>query len=73
VVLYVSQLGDITRMPIPTTVFTADEAQALLDFIDKIRPTNRALESLATEEEMAALVKLREAGRFYLPENLKED
>jgi hypothetical protein len=57
---------------IPTTVFTADEAQALLDYIDKLgRGISVVLE--ATEEEFVALNKLRKAGRFYLPENLKDE
>lgn len=58
----------------PKTTFDADECQSLLDLID--RASNRLTEAdmlntiddLATEEEAVALAKLREAGKFYLPE-----
>jgi hypothetical protein len=57
-------------MPIPTAVFTADEAQALLDLIDRLHDSARAV--FVTDEEAAAWEKLRELGKFYLPKNLKE-
>ena len=59
----------------PKTVFDADECQALLDLMDHIRkrvdlagPLEGFCGSL---EEGAALEKLREAGKTYLPERKK--
>ena len=59
-------------MPIPTRVFTADEAQAILDYIDRLG-AGVSVVLPVSEEESAALAKLRELGQFYLPDNLKED
>jgi hypothetical protein len=50
----------------PTTVFDADECQALLDLIDKVR---RGEEYGCTEEEVRAFAKLRIAGQFYVDTN----
>jgi hypothetical protein len=52
---------------IPITTFTADECQALLDYIDRLQNhiDRRALPD-STNEENEALDKLREAGKFYV-------
>lgn len=50
----------------PTTVFDADECQALLDLIDKIVRDGGIDE--ATDEETRVFAKLRVAGQFYIQE-----
>ena len=57
-------------MPGPTTIFDADECQALLDLIDKLRvrvgrPGSLRREDI-TEEETRAFAKLEFAGKFYI-------
>ena len=58
-------------MPVPITVFTALDAMALLDLLDKVA-RGQPIESFGlNDDEQAALEKLRHAGKFYLPKNLK--
>ena len=52
---------------IPYTIFTAPDAQALLDLIDKIAEYEPIESFDLTDEEAAALNKLRMAGKFYGP------
>lgn len=62
-------------MPIPETVFNANECQALLDYIERLErhvtlaavfvPEHKDGTRL-TDEEAAAMAKLRDAGKFYV-------
>lgn len=58
--------------PGPKTEFSADECQALLDLMDRAArgsPWSDTLEDHAQSyEERAVLAKLREGGKFYVPE-----
>jgi hypothetical protein len=61
----------------PTTLFTADESQALLDLLERCfnELGARNVEVHATEEETIALGKLTKAAEFYNPldpQNTKE-
>jgi hypothetical protein len=56
----------------PRTEFDADECQALLDLIDRLTPAVPPEQWADLDgEQAAALTKLREAGKLYLPANLK--
>lgn len=55
-------------MSVPSTVFSADECQALLDYIERLEQAFQLPAGPTTPEEIAALDKLREAGKFYVPE-----
>jgi hypothetical protein len=61
-------------MPIPETLFNANECQALLDYIEQLERHILLISKIvpnyyypnATEEEAAVLKKLRKAGEFYV-------
>lgn len=62
-------------MPAPITLFTANDAQALLDLIDKVadKLSDGVFAAHLTEEEEAAYEKLRHAGKFFIPEAREPD
>jgi hypothetical protein len=56
----------------PRTEFDADECQALLDLIDRLTPAVPPEQWVDLDgEQRVALAKLREAGKFYIPESVK--
>jgi hypothetical protein len=62
-------------MAIPQTTFTADECMAILDLMDRIaisvlkrEPKPLGFYARGDQEQLAALAKLREAGKFYVPD-----
>lgn len=63
-------------MPVPETIFNADECQALLDYIERLEWHVKIVQTTVpdygeaafrlTDEESDALKKLRKAGEFYV-------
>ncbi len=56
-------------MPIPQTTFNANECQCLLDVFDRLMNLAEIGEfPTESAEELAAVEKLVEAGKFYVPD-----
>jgi hypothetical protein len=55
-------------MPLPITVFTAQDAMSLLDLLDKVAGHRPIASFDLTDDQLAALEKLRHAGKFYVPD-----
>lgn len=60
-------------MSVPQTVFTADECQALLDYIERLERNValtgwRIVATIDNKEEIVVRAKLQEAGKFYVPD-----
>lgn len=54
-----------TIPPIVISIFTTDECQALLDYVERLE--RNAPPVRISQEEADAMDKLREAGKFYVP------
>ena len=55
----------------PRTLFDADECQALVDVYSKLLLLDPNNQVEMTTEELAVIIKLKTAGKLYLPNNLK--